>query len=212
MTDDGAVSRETRAREIALDIFGSRAGTAEEYASLLLGDATLRGLLGPREGSRLWERHLLNSAVVGEFLVPDQTVVDIGSGAGLPGIPLALTAAAPRVTLVEPLLRRTRFLDEAVATLGLRESVEVLRHRAEALPGERRWDVATARAVAPLEVLARLARPLLASAGRLLAIKGASASQELEALEPDLRKIGFRHGRVVRCGPEGFATTVVELW
>jgi 16S rRNA (guanine527-N7)-methyltransferase len=212
MTDDPSVSRETRARDLALQIFGAKAATATAYADLLRGDATVRGLIGPREGPRLWERHILNAASVGELLSPQASVVDIGSGAGLPGIPLALTGASPQVTLVEPLLRRTRFLEETVAALGLTASVDVLRARAETVPGRRQWEVATARAVAPLDVLARLSRPLVAHGGRLLAIKGASASQELEELEPGLRKIGFRHGRVVECGPEGYATTVVELW
>ena len=212
MTEDASVPRETRARDLALALFGPNAAVAVAYADLLRGDATVRGLVGPREGDRLWERHLLNCAVVGELLNPGQSLVDVGSGAGLPGIPLALTSAAPTVTLVEPLLRRTRFLEEAVAALALGNRIHVLRGRAEAMSPSRGWDVATARAVAPLDVLARLCRPLLAPSGRLLALKGASASQEFEALESDLRKIGFRDGRVVQCGPEGFTTTVVELW
>lgn len=212
MAEDASVPRETGARDLALALFGPEAPRAVQYAALLAGDATVRGLLGPREGPRLWDRHILNSAVVGQLLVPGQSVVDVGSGAGLPGIPLALTPAAPTVTLVEPLLRRTRFLEEVVAALELGERVDVLRSRAELIPRPGRWDVATARAVAPLDALARLCRPLLAPGGRLLALKGASASQELERLEPDLRQIGFRDGRVVQCGPEAYPTTVVELW
>jgi 16S rRNA (guanine527-N7)-methyltransferase len=212
VVSDDLVPRETAARNLALQLFGDRAAAGDAYADLLRGDATVRGLLGPREGARLWERHILNCACVGELLEPGTSVVDIGSGAGLPGIPLALTAAAPQVTLVEPLLRRATFLQDAVQALHLTDSVDVLRARAESMPVTAPWEVATARAVAALDVLARLSRPLLRPDGRLLALKGASASEELEGLRGRLRKIGFRDGRVVQCGPPGFTTTVVELW
>jgi len=209
-TDD-AVPRETVAEGLARELAGDQAETLAAYAALLRGEGALRGLIGPRETGRVWERHLLNSIVLGELLHEGDRVVDVGSGAGLPGIPLALSAARPQMTLLEPLLRRTTFLELAVQELHLDPQVTVVRARAENAPTGQRWPVVTARAVAPLDALARLTRPLLRPGGRLLALKGASASQELDAARSSLSAIGFRHGRVVQCGPPDFRTTVVEL-
>ena len=165
---------------------------AERFAALLATDGVVRGLIGPREAPRLWERHLLNCAVLTELLPLDATVCDIGSGAGLPGLVLAIARPDLRVTLVEPLLRRTTFLDEAVAALGL-ERVEVLRCRAEALHGERQFDVVTSRAVAPLDRLLGWSMPLVAPHGALVAMKGSSVTDEIEAAADTLRSLG--------CGP-----------
>lgn len=151
---------------------------ARRYAELLAGAGTQRGLLGPREVPRLWERHLLNCAVVQEAVPPGVSVADVGSGAGLPGIVIALLRADVSMTLVEPLLRRSRFLDEVVSDLGL-GNVKVVRARAEELHGELTVDVAMARAVAPLDKLARWCLPLLRPGGTLLALKGESAADEL---------------------------------
>lgn len=151
---------------------------ARRYAELLAGAGTQRGLLGPREVPRLWERHLLNCAVVQEAVPPGVSVADVGSGAGLPGIVIALLRADVSMTLVEPLLRRSRFLDEVVSDLGL-GNVKVVRARAEELHGELTVDVAIARAVAPLDKLARWCLPLLRPGGTLLALKGESAAVEL---------------------------------
>lgn len=151
---------------------------ARRYAELLAGAGTQRGLLGPREVPRLWERHLLNCAVVQEAVPPGVSVADVGSGAGLPGIVIALLRADVSMTLVEPLLRRSRFLDEVVSDLGL-GNVKVVRARAEELHGELTVDVAIARAVAPLDKLARWCLPLLRPGGTLLALKGESAADEL---------------------------------
>ena len=140
----------------------------------------LRGLIGPREAPRLWERHLLNCAVLTELLPRDATVCDIGSGAGLPGLVVAIARPDLRVTLVEPLLRRTTFLEEVVADLGL-ASVEVVRGRADALHGKRQFDVVTSRAVAPLERLLTWSMPLVAPTGALVAMKGSSIPDEIEA-------------------------------
>jgi 16S rRNA (guanine527-N7)-methyltransferase len=181
-------------------VFGvERLPLAVRYADLLASDGVTRGLIGPREAPRLWDRHLLNCAVLGEVVPEGATVADVGSGAGLPGLVLAIARPDLRVTLVEPLLRRTRFLEEAVAALGLGEQVEVLRGRAERIGSDRTFGVVTARAVAPLERLARWCLPLVAPGGELVAMKGATALAEVAAAGPGLRKLG--------CG----APVVVEL-
>jgi 16S rRNA (guanine527-N7)-methyltransferase len=168
---------------------GDRLELAERYAALLATDGVVRGLIGPREGPRLWERHLLNCAVLGE-LVPDGAMVaDIGSGAGLPGIVLAIARPDLAVTLVEPLLRRTTFLEEVLTTLGL-DRVEVHRARAESLHGSRTFDVVTSRAVAPLERLLAWSMPLVAPTGAMVAMKGSSAAEEVEAAAEALRRQG----------------------
>jgi len=173
---------------------------AERYAELLATEGVVRGLIGPREAPRLWERHLLNCAVLAELVPPAASVADVGSGAGLPGVVLAIARPDLRVTLVEPLLRRTRFLDEAVEALGLEEQVEVVRGRAEELAGTRTFDVLTARAVAPLDRLARWCLPLVHPGGELVAMKGASARAEVEAAMPALKALGCAHPVVVELG------------
>ncbi|ANH37709.1 Ribosomal RNA small subunit methyltransferase G [Nocardioides dokdonensis FR1436] len=161
---------------------------AEQYAALLADAGVERGLIGPREVPRLWDRHVLNSAAVSTWIPEGARVCDIGSGAGLPGLVLALARPDVQVTLVEPLLRRTTFLDEAVALLGLTEQVEVVRARADALHGERLFDVVTSRAVAPLERLLGWSMPLVAPHGALVAMKGSSVADEVE------RSRGVLHG------------------
>jgi 16S rRNA (guanine527-N7)-methyltransferase len=173
---------------------------AERYAELLATEGVVRGLIGPREAPRLWERHLLNCAVLAELVPPAASVADVGSGAGLPGVVLAIARTDLRVTLVEPLLRRTRFLDEVVEALGLQEQVEVVRARAEELAGTRTFDVVTARAVAPLDRLARWCLPLVDPGGELVAMKGASARAEVEAAMPALTALGCADPVVVELG------------
>ena len=200
-------------------VFGEALGRAERYAELLATDGVTRGLIGPRETDRLWDRHLLNCAVVSELLPAPRgrehiELVDIGSGAGLPGIVLALLRPGLNVVLLEPLLRRAVFLAECVAELGL-ANVSVLRARAEekqAVAGIAA-DVATARAVAPLDRLVGLAAGLLRPGGQLLAIKGQSAADELAAAEPVLSRLGVRSAEVLQAG-HGMvvsATTVVRV-
>jgi 16S rRNA (guanine527-N7)-methyltransferase len=162
---------------------------AERYAELLATEGVVRGLIGPREGSRLWERHLLNCAVLGELVPRGASVCDVGSGAGLPGLVLAIARPDLSITLVEPLLRRTTFLQEVVSDLGI-SGVEVQRSRAEALHGSRTFDVVTARAVAPLDRLLAWSMPLVAPAGSLVAMKGSSAREEIVAAEAILRRLG----------------------
>lgn len=168
------------APDVARRVFSDALPQAVEYAHLLATRATVRGLIGPREVPRLWERHLLNSAVVSDLVGPGATVCDIGSGAGLPGLVLAIRRPDLRVTLVEPLLRRTTFLDEAVRDLGL-TNVEVVRARAEELHGARTFDVVTSRAVAPLDRLTAWSLPLVRSGGEFLAMKGSSVQDEVDS-------------------------------
>jgi 16S rRNA (guanine527-N7)-methyltransferase len=168
----------------ALAVFGPATDRAAEYVRLLATDGTVRGLIGPREVPRLWERHLLNSAAIASLVPAGARVVDVGSGAGLPGIPLALARPDLTVTLLEPLARRVAFLTECVDRLGL-VRVTVVRGRAEEGPVRRDLggaDVVTARAVAPLDKLAGWCLPLLRPGGRLLAIKGSTATEELAAV------------------------------
>ena len=174
----------------ASDVFGSALPTAIAYADLLADAGVERGLVGPREVERIWERHLLNCAAVSMAVPHGAAVTDIGSGAGLPGLPLALARSDVRVTLVEPLLRRSTFLAEAVQMLGL-PSIHVVRARAEDLP-PRSVEVVVARAVAPLDKLARSTLPLLRPGGRLVAMKGRAAEQELAAATTTLRRLRAR--------------------
>lgn len=179
------VSRETTqtppAPESARGVFPvERLPLAQRYAALLATEGVLRGLIGPREAPRLWERHLLNCAVLGELLPQEATVCDIGSGAGLPGLVLAIARPDLRITLVEPLLRRTTFLDEVVSDLSLGDRVEVVRGRADDLHGQRTFAVVTSRAVAPLVRLLGWSMPLVAPTGALVAMKGSSVREEID--------------------------------
>ena len=196
----------------AVAVFGDALPQAERYAELLAADGVTRGLIGPRETARLWDRHLLNCALVAE-LVPDRgELVDIGSGAGLPGIVLAMLRPSLQVILLEPLLRRSVFLEECVQELDL-QNVTVIRARAEEKATAVRADIATARAVAPLEKLVGWAAGLLRPGGELIAIKGQSAAEELEAAKPALARLGARSAEVLQAGNGRVvsATTIVRV-
>ena len=151
---------------------------AVRYTELLATEGVVRGLIGPREAPRLWERHVLNSAVLADAIPQGASVSDIGTGAGLPGLVVAIARPDLRMTLVEPLLRRTTFLDEVVTELGL-DHVQVVRGRAEDLHGAETFDVVTSRAVAPLERLLGWSMPLVAPTGALVAMKGRSVHEEI---------------------------------
>jgi 16S rRNA (guanine527-N7)-methyltransferase len=199
----------------AVAVFGAELPRVAEYAGLLATEGTVRGLLGPREVPRLWERHLLNCGVVAELLPAAARVVDVGSGAGLPGIVLALARPDVTVTLVEPLARRVAFLAECQQRLAL-ANVAVRRGRAEeadVLAELGGADIVTARAVAPLDRLAGWCLPLLRPGGRLLALKGEGAEQEVAAAEAALTRFGGSATRVVRCGASVVSppTTVVSV-
>lgn len=150
----------------------------ERYAGWLADAGTVRGLIGPREVPRLWDRHLLNCGVLAAELPPSATVADVGSGAGLPGLVVAIARPDLHVTLIEPLLRRTTFLAEVVEDLAL-TNVEVVRGRADSVHGDRTFDVVTSRAVAPLSTLLEWSMPLVAPRGELLAMKGSTAATEI---------------------------------
>jgi 16S rRNA (guanine527-N7)-methyltransferase len=188
-------------RPVAQAVFGSRYALAERYVELLAGPGAGRGLIGPREADRLWERHMLNSAVLGELVPDGYQVLDVGSGAGLPGIPLALARPDLAIVLLEPMARRVAWLQDVVAELGL--AVSVHRGRAEdpqvrdELGGQ---DVVTARAVAPLGRLASWCLPLVAPGGRLLAVKGATAGDEVARDALAVRAAGGGPVEIVRCG------------
>lgn len=184
-------------------IFGPRLQAAERYAQILAGDGIERGLLGPGEVGRVWERHVLNSAAVIELLETGASVADIGSGAGLPGIPLALARPDLRVTLVEPLLRRADFLREVVDELDL--EIAVLRGRAEDRAVRDQLgdvDAVTSRAVASLDKLARWCLPLLRDGGLMLALKGDRAEDEVDEHRGVMRSLGAVDVGVVKCGVE----------
>jgi 16S rRNA (guanine527-N7)-methyltransferase len=185
---------------------------AVRFAGILATRGVGQGLLGPREVPRLWDRHLLNCAVVAELIEERRgTLLDIGSGAGLPGLVLAMVLPEMRVTLLEPMERRCRFLAECVSELGL-ANVSVLRGRAEDVTV--RADVVTARALAPLPRLAELAIGLVRPGGMVLAVKGRTAADELQAARPVLRRIGARDAEVVWAGHGKVvpATTVVRFF
>jgi 16S rRNA (guanine527-N7)-methyltransferase len=198
--------------ESAVAVFGSALDDALIFARMLATRGVEHGLIGPHEVPRLWDRHLLNCAVVTELIEPGcRTLVDIGSGAGLPGIVLAMLRSDVSITLLEPMERRCRFLSDCVAELGL-DNATVLRGRAE--DTVMRADVATARALAPLDRLAELAVRLVRPGGMVLAIKGQTAADELKKARPVLKRIGARSAEVVRAGQGKVvpATTVVRFF
>ncbi|MEE6258472.1 16S rRNA (guanine(527)-N(7))-methyltransferase RsmG [Plantactinospora sonchi] len=259
--DPPAVPLPAELADPARTLFGDRLPLAEAYAELLAGPGVVRGLIGPRETPRIWDRHLLNCAAVAELIPAERSVVDVGSGAGLPGIVLAIARPDLTITLVEPLARRAVFLAEVVGLLDLGGSVTVLRARAEEVGAYRRRggraagrrtrggrptgpvgrpgpepetaeqdvyeladvadlaelpvpaEIVTARAVAPLDRLAAWCLPLTVPGGRLLALKGATASDEAAEHAAAVRRLGGGAPEVRRCGVGVVdpPTTVVEV-
>ncbi|PYI37247.1 16S rRNA (guanine(527)-N(7))-methyltransferase RsmG [Arthrobacter psychrolactophilus] len=198
--------------EAAQRIFGDQLDLAKRYVEHLATSGIERGLIGPREVPRLWSRHVLNCAVVAELIDEGAKVADVGSGAGLPGLCLAIARPDLYLTLIEPLERRVTWLEEVVMDLGL-SNVEIIRSRAEAAIGKVECSVVTARAVSALKTLAPLTIPLLGGQGELLAIKGRSAEEEIATAGKTLRNLGGYETSVVIAGQDVLEepTTVVRV-
>ncbi|MCW5951737.1 MAG: 16S rRNA (guanine(527)-N(7))-methyltransferase RsmG [Propionibacteriaceae bacterium] len=196
---------------VIASVFGEGSETISQYVDILANRGIDWGLIGPRERDRLWERHILNSVALSPRIPNDASVVDVGSGAGLPGVPLAVQRADLKVTLLEPLLRRVNFLNLVVSELELSGRVQVVRGRAEETRG--RYDVVTCRAVAPLPRLLGWCLPLVLPGGRLLALKGSSAHDEVVAAKDELRrrKVRVEVHRLPVPGVDGESTWVVEV-
>lgn len=208
-----AVEHPVPTPDVARQVFGDQVDRAAEFVSLLVERGVARGVIGPREIDRLWDRHLLNSAVLSELIPNGARVIDVGSGGGFPGIPLAIARPDVDVVLLEPMARRIDWLHEVVDRLEL-SKVTVVRGRAEEKATRKEVgaaDVVTARAVAPLGKLARWCLPLVQPDGVLLALKGDSAAEEIERDAALIRSAGGIDPAGVRCG-EGVVerpTTVV---
>ena len=183
----------------AAAVFGDRIDLARGYAAALVRDSDLLGLLGPREMPRLWSRHILNSAVVAELVAPGKTVCDIGSGAGLPGIPMAIVLPDTRFTLIEPMERRSDWLISVVEELGL-TNVEVLRARAEEV-GEA-FDIVTARALSALPKLLRQTVPLTRHGGEIIALKGSKAQEEIDDSKNLMKKLDIHSFEILFTGAQ----------
>ena len=194
---------------VAKEIFGDRIALARAYAAALARDSDTLGLLGPRELEILWSRHILNSAVVAQLVEDGKTVADVGSGAGLPGIPMAIAQPNAYFTLIEPMERRSDWLKLQVEELGL-TNVEVLRARAEEVGHV--YDIVTARAVSNLSKLLRLTIDLIREGGELLALKGSKAAEEIAEAQKLAKKMKIEGFDLLTVGAEHLAdpTTVVR--
>jgi 16S rRNA (guanine527-N7)-methyltransferase len=198
------------AEQVVLELYGHEAVRISHYVDILATKGVAYGLLGPKEASRVWERHILNSAALGGLIEPDATVIDVGSGAGLPGIPLALLRSDLRVTLLEPLLRRSTFLVEVVNELQVTPQVAVVRARAE--DHAERYDIVVARAVAPLDRLIGWCNPLRRSGGVILAVKGRNARTEIDQAAEVLSQHRLAAELVTpRADPRAEAASVVRI-
>ncbi|MHA7240608.1 16S rRNA (guanine(527)-N(7))-methyltransferase RsmG [Arthrobacter sp. TMS1-12-1] len=210
---DGGVPEPTiEELEAASSVFGARLALAHGFVAHLASSGIERGLLGPREVPRLWGRHVLNCAVVSELMDPGASVVDVGSGAGLPGLAIAIARPDLQLELVEPLERRVIWLEEVVADLDL-DNVSVHRARAEQMVGTLRGDYVTARAVSALSTLAGWTIPLTKAGGQVLAIKGRSAGEEIEKARRVIRTLGGGTAEIVLAGSDVLQepTTVVRI-
>ena len=210
MTEDLSL---TAAETVAAEkIFGDRLDLAKRYVTHLATSGIERGLLGPREVPRLWSRHVLNCAVIESLMEQDAEVADVGSGAGLPGLCLAIARPDLKLTLIEPLERRCIWLTEVIDDLGL-DNVTVMRGRAEQMVGTINARYVTARAVSALSNLAGLTIPLLHGKGDLIAIKGRSAAEEIDKAQKVIRKLGGTKTEVLTVGEDILeeVTTVVRI-
>ena len=182
----------------AVAIFGDQIDQARSFAQTLANDSDELGLLGPRELDKLWSRHILNSAVVAELVSPGDKVADVGSGAGLPGIPMAIARPDAEFVLIEPMERRSSWMLEVVEDLGLK-NVRILRSRAEDV-SEQDFDIVTARAVAALDKLLKMCVPLLKPGGALIALKGSKAAEEIANSKKLEKKLDISRFEILVCG------------
>ena len=196
--------------ESAKAIFGPQIEKARAFAQKLANDSDDLGLLGPRELDKLWSRHILNSAVVAETVKARDLVADVGSGAGLPGIPMAIALPEAHFVLIEPMERRSNWMLEVIEELGL-TNVEVRRTRAEEVL-DLKFEIVTARAVAALDKLIRLTVHLLKPGGSLIALKGSKAAEEIEVAKKLQKKLGIASFEIQICGEKFLAepTSVVK--
>lgn len=201
--------------EFAAEHFGSQIDLARAYASRLANDSEMFGLLGPRELPKIWSRHVLNSALLSELVPVGSKVADVGSGAGLPGIPIAIAQPQAHFTLIEPMERRANWLLDTVQELGL-NNVDVVRKRAEDVM-RTDFDIVTARAVAALDKLLMLLTPLLRDSElkTVLAMKGSRAPIEIEDASPRLKRLGYGLAEIITLGtgraPETATVVRVKL-
>jgi 16S rRNA (guanine527-N7)-methyltransferase len=203
-------SAPAEAEQVARQLYGDAASQISKYVDILTTNGLAYGLVGPKEAARVWDRHILNSAALNDLIRPDSTVIDVGSGAGLPGIPLALLRPDLRFTLLEPLLRRFTFLVDTLSELELTARVHVVRARAEDHEG--RYDVVVARAVAPLDRLIGWCDRLRHEGGLLLALKGQKAGAEIDQAAQVLTRYGLSAELIpARADPRAEAALVVRI-
>ena len=200
----------TQPADVARELYGAQFPLLNRYVDILGSTGVAWGLLGPREADRIWDRHILNSAALSGLIAAESAVADVGSGAGLPGIPLAVLRPDLRITLIEPLLRRSIFLTQTVESLQLGARVEVVRSRAE--DHHQTYDVVVARALAPLARLIGWCNPLRAPGGVILALKGSSAADEVTSAKRELEAADLDAEIVkARAHPGVEPATVVRL-
>jgi 16S rRNA (guanine527-N7)-methyltransferase len=199
-------------REVLSEYFGDAFPAVERFADRLRDEGEIRGLIGPREVPRIWDRHILNSAAVVPFLPTTGLIADVGSGAGLPGIVIAAMRPEATIYLVEPMERRCTWLTEIADDLGL-ANVEVKRGRAEEFHGAFECDAVTSRAVAALDKLARLSLPLVRPGGQMIVLKGRNVSQEIDPARKALRKLKGSEPEILEATtiPGVESTTVVRI-
>ncbi len=209
MTQGPNVPRGTKPTKSQEEALGAGFSKLAQYAEILVKDAVRLGIIGPREVDRIWDRHILNCAALTELIPDGQSIIDIGSGAGLPGIVLAILNPNSAVTLIEPMQRRTEFLTQTKTELGL-SNVEILRGRAEGQKASAQN--VTSRAVAPLNKLLSWSWPLVEKGGKVLAIKGEKATEELAEVKNELVSLKSSTAIIKTCGLAlDLSVTVVEI-
>lgn len=209
MIDGPNVSRGTKPTQSQNQALEPHFSKLDQYAQILIEDGVKLGLIGPREVDRIWDRHILNCAVISELITDGQSIIDIGSGAGLPGLVLAILNPNSKVTLIEPMQRRCDFLTQTVQKLDL-QNISILKDRAENVSTQAQ--VVTSRAVAPLNKLLEWSLPLVLKNGKVLAIKGAKANDELLQAKLEIPALKNMTATIKSCGRAlDLNVTVVEV-